>query len=67
MTVLVGCLLCSDCDDDEETGCLMSDLQKCPYGRGILQLKKLRVVEEIPTKINIKNSIGFENTKVIHR
>ena len=26
---------CPVCDGDDETGCLMSDPQNCPYGRGI--------------------------------
>ncbi len=26
---------CELCGGDEETGCLMSDIQDCPYGRGI--------------------------------
>ena len=26
---------CTVCDGDDETGCLMSDPQNCPYGRGI--------------------------------
>ena len=26
---------CHVCDGDDETGCLMSDPQNCPYGRGI--------------------------------
>jgi hypothetical protein len=26
---------CPVCDGDDETGCLMSDPQNCPYDRGI--------------------------------